>query len=403
MSMLPTSSAASLLFVWWYKVYLSRSWVKIQAVALLAFGFFSSFVWLFVSHIWLSRYLSGFSNLHLAFECCVWLSKMRVWLPASGFQLLPFHAAIQIWFVWVGLARLRQWPGTGPEQALAPNLEMYSSIQHDTHSRPCLPPNPTNLSVLAPLSSPVLSLFTNPRAIQGNNFLAFDAEWLSDSEDFPLNMLLISNVYRMELEHNKDFNLATGSLLLSDYCAIALPQALNNFTPPILSVSGIVHTVNTRDSTFYIDAHQYLRVYSGNRLIRVYCMFPDTKRFENNKPMPSQNSYAHVTGIVSRYVLAGPLPSDPGVHRPDVEYFVLEIDNITFLGRIPLPKAESSEASSSAQVSPAKRGQLGFFSGSPSKKPRTSASQPTKNKPLPPPPSSTHDNNDKHTHDGEKA
>ncbi|KAJ7930211.1 hypothetical protein B0H13DRAFT_1859046 [Mycena leptocephala] len=97
-------------------------------------------------------------------------------------------------------------------------------------------------------------------------------------------------------------------------------------------VCGVATNMNKEDATFEIVAEQYVSATRSSESFPTRCLIPDTPRFQNYKPILSKGKFVSVTGFLT------------GVERNDEKHFLLDVDQVVFLGQQPhsAPKAEHS-------------------------------------------------------------
>ncbi|KAJ7708260.1 hypothetical protein B0H17DRAFT_1125027 [Mycena rosella] len=99
-------------------------------------------------------------------------------------------------------------------------------------------------------------------------------------------------------------------------------------------VCGIATNPNKDDATFEVVAEQYVTATRSTECFPIRCLIPDTPRFRSYKPMPSKGKFVSVTGFLT------------GVERNNdhtVKHFLLDVDQVVFLGQsTSAPKAEQS-------------------------------------------------------------
>jgi hypothetical protein len=106
---------------------------------------------------------------------------------------------------------------------------------------------------------------------------------------------------------------------------------------PVVHACGLPISIDKEDSTFEINAEQYL---SANKqtdnVFPLRCLFPATPRWERYKPMPAKGKSVAIEGVIT------------GVERNEdrtVKHFIVDMEKVTFLGQTPTaPKAETSPA-----------------------------------------------------------
>ncbi len=116
----------------------------------------------------------------------------------------------------------------------------------------------------------------------------------------------------------------------------------DTFPLPFITITGLVQDASTSDFTFDINAAQYTQFFGHKRTFPAHLIFPDSPRYKNKKPMPGNNLFVSMSGFLSRVVVK---EHDPSQHNPThkVHHFVIDIDTIVFLGRIPLTPASPTK------------------------------------------------------------
>ncbi len=91
-----------------------------------------------------------------------------------------------------------------------------------------------------------------------------------------------------------------------------------------------------------VNAAQYMQFFGHKRTFPAHLIFPDSPRYKNKKPMPGNNLFVSVSGFLSRVAFKEP---DPSQHNPmhEVQHFIIDIDTIVFLGRVPLTPASPTK------------------------------------------------------------
>ncbi|KAJ7217387.1 hypothetical protein C8J57DRAFT_1095875 [Mycena rebaudengoi] len=104
---------------------------------------------------------------------------------------------------------------------------------------------------------------------------------------------------------------------------------------PYTHITGLPSNINKDDATFEVNVEQYIAATKSTKLFPARCLIPDTARFKNFKPVPSQGKCVSVMGHLS------------AVERDDnraVKNFFIDVDNVIFLGQQGggMPKAAES-------------------------------------------------------------
>ncbi|KAJ7934409.1 hypothetical protein B0H13DRAFT_2305834 [Mycena leptocephala] len=113
---------------------------------------------------------------------------------------------------------------------------------------------------------------------------------------------------------------------------VGSPENFDLSLPAFVQVCGVATNMNKEDATFEIVAEQYVSATRSSESFPTRCLIPDTPRFQNYKPIPSKGKFVSVTGFLT------------GVERNDEKHFLLDVDQVVFLGQQPhsAPKAEHS-------------------------------------------------------------
>lgn len=101
-------------------------------------------------------------------------------------------------------------------------------------------------------------------------------------------------------------------------------------------ICGVAGNIDSRDWTFDVTAGQYTTALKENRVSSVFPVHAvfrkDSPRYKNSKaPLPADNSYVSFQGFLNRIIYSDAC----GSQVP--QQFVVDIENITFLGRATLP------------------------------------------------------------------
>ena len=104
--------------------------------------------------------------------------------------------------------------------------------------------------------------------------------------------------------------------------------------PPYFQVTGVAMEVSKAEATFEVNVEQYISStksdpsqQAGGRskpTTRFLCHIPDSPRYRNGKPMPSNNRWVTICG----YVTGVDMSSD----NSEVEQFRINIENVAFCG-----------------------------------------------------------------------
>ncbi|KAJ7917782.1 hypothetical protein B0H13DRAFT_2321992 [Mycena leptocephala] len=115
------------------------------------------------------------------------------------------------------------------------------------------------------------------------------------------------------------------------------PENFSLSQPAFVQVCGLASNINKDDATFDVVVEQYISATRSPESFPTRCFIPDTPRFQNYKPVPNKGKFVSVTGFLT------------GVERDDdhaVKHFLLDVDQVVFLGQQPhsasAPKAEQS-------------------------------------------------------------
>ncbi|KAJ7828160.1 hypothetical protein B0H14DRAFT_3466537 [Mycena olivaceomarginata] len=107
--------------------------------------------------------------------------------------------------------------------------------------------------------------------------------------------------------------------------------------PAFVQICGLASNINKDDATFDVVVQQYISATRSAECFPTRCFIPDTPRFQNYKPIPNKGKFVSVTGFLT------------GVERDDdhtVKHFLIDVDQVVFLGQRPhsasAPKAEQS-------------------------------------------------------------
>ncbi len=103
----------------------------------------------------------------------------------------------------------------------------------------------------------------------------------------------------------------------------------------MVEVCWIPSNIDKKDSTFDIDARQYLSATrSADNAFPARCIFPPTALWEKYKLIPSKGKPVSVEGLLT------------GIERNDdrtIKHFIVDLEKVTFLTPTPVaPKAEES-------------------------------------------------------------
>jgi hypothetical protein len=100
----------------------------------------------------------------------------------------------------------------------------------------------------------------------------------------------------------------------------------------VVHVAGAALNINKEDSTFEVHPAQYLSATrTAENVFPVRCLFPDTKRWEKYKPVPSKGKSVLIDLLT-------------GLERNEdrsIKYFIVDLEKVTFLAPA-APKAEES-------------------------------------------------------------
>ncbi|KAJ7278110.1 hypothetical protein C8J57DRAFT_1221968 [Mycena rebaudengoi] len=194
---------------------------------------------------------------------------------------------------------------------------------------------------MSSVSLSAIAVLENPRQIPKTKTIVFDAQiYLGSSEPALIMSLHYYNADNMEFSDvtccKADIHPARTSptvevysqeLTPVDYHAfgdivhlvpLGSPENFDLRHQPVVHACGLPSSIDKEDSTFEINAEQYL---SANKqtdnVFPLRCLFPATPRWERYKPMPAKGKSVAIEGVM----------------------------NVTFLGQTPTaPKAETSPA-----------------------------------------------------------
>ena len=110
--------------------------------------------------------------------------------------------------------------------------------------------------------------------------------------------------------------------------------------PYSVTVGGLAVNINMSSSTFELDINLYLSaIYDKPSLTSstpIRCVFDDSPRWKNHKPMPynSRQGFVVVTGNLTGFILS---KADASGHQ-SIERFILTIRDVYFMGVVPPKK-----------------------------------------------------------------
>ncbi|KAJ7239147.1 hypothetical protein C8J57DRAFT_1246187 [Mycena rebaudengoi] len=213
---------------------------------------------------------------------------------------------------------------------------------------------------MSSVSLSTIAVLENPRQIPKTKTIVFDAQvYLGSSEPALLMSLHYYNADNMEFNDviccKADIHPARTSptvevysqeLTPVDYHAfgdiihlapLGSPESFDLCHRPVVHACGPASSIDKQDSTFEINAEQYLSVNKQtDNVFPIRCLFPATPRWEKYKPIPSKGKPVAVEGVLT------------GVERNEdrmVKHFIVDMEKVTFLGQAPTaPKAETSPA-----------------------------------------------------------
>ncbi|KAI0291972.1 hypothetical protein BC826DRAFT_1105697 [Russula brevipes] len=118
---------------------------------------------------------------------------------------------------------------------------------------------------------------------------------------------------------------------------LPIPAALAEHTPTGV-FSGICTDSNKADGSFHITASQYTTFHRALNAracsVLTICAHFDAGRYKSKKPIPAQNTYVSIQGLLTHFDV------DSVTLKPTV--FHLSVENISFMGRAPRPSAPLS-------------------------------------------------------------
>ncbi|KAJ6480066.1 hypothetical protein DFH09DRAFT_1341557 [Mycena vulgaris] len=222
-----------------------------------------------------------------------------------------------------------------------------------------------------------VAVLENPRVIPKSKAVVFDAQiYLGSSEPALITSLRYFNTNNIEFTDigcymvvihpartSPTIEVYSQELTPLDYHAfgdivwlvpLGSPENFNMRHHATVHVAGAAINVNKDDSTFEIQPVQYLSATrAADNVFPVRCLFPDTKRWERYKPIPSKGKSVLIEGLLT------------GLERNEdrtIKYFIIDLEKVTFLAPAPAaPKAEESPTKMVNQGTPARLKFTGFF------------------------------------------
>ncbi|KAJ7177789.1 hypothetical protein C8R46DRAFT_1212520 [Mycena filopes] len=221
-----------------------------------------------------------------------------------------------------------------------------------------------------------VAVLENPRLIPKSKFVVFDAQiFLGSSEPALITSLRYFNTKNIEFADVSAYSVVihpartsptievySQELTPLDYhvfgdivwlVPLGSPENLDMRHHAVVHVAGAALNINNDDSTFEIHPVQYVSATrTTDNVFPVRCLFPDTKRWEKYKPVPSKGKSVLIEGLLT------------GLERNDdrsVKYFVVDLEKVTFLAPAAPPKAEESPTKIVTQGTPARLKFTGFF------------------------------------------
>ncbi|KAJ6485221.1 hypothetical protein DFH09DRAFT_1339874 [Mycena vulgaris] len=237
------------------------------------------------------------------------------------------------------------------------------------------------------------AVLENPRLIPKTKSIVFDAQiYLGSSEPALITSLRYFNSDNLEFPEVGSYSVViqpartlptievySQELTPVDYHAfgdivwiipLGSPENFDMRHHAVVHVAGFATNVNEDDLTFEIHATQYVSATkTADNVFPVRCLFPDTKRWEKYKPLPTKGKATAIEGLLT------------GVERNEdrtVKYFIVDLEKVTFLGPASAaPKAKESPTKLVNTGTPARLKFTGFFG---SQKPDTKSGEPNPKK-----------------------
>ncbi|KAJ6455546.1 hypothetical protein C8R47DRAFT_1060777 [Mycena vitilis] len=197
-----------------------------------------------------------------------------------------------------------------------------------------------------------IAVLENPRLIPKSKVVVFDAQiYLGSSEPALISSLRYFNTHDIKFADvgcpartSPTIEVWSQEIAPLNYHAfgdiawlvpLGSPENFNVRHHATVQVAGAAVNVNKDDSTFEIHAVQYLSATRApDNVFPVRCLFPDNKRWERYKPVPSKGKSVLVEGLLT------------GLERNEdrtVKHFIIDLEKVTFLTPAPAaPKAEES-------------------------------------------------------------
>ncbi|PPR02986.1 hypothetical protein CVT24_012191 [Panaeolus cyanescens] len=149
---------------------------------------------------------------------------------------------------------------------------------------------------------------------------------------------------------------------------------------PVVILAGVASNIQKDSSTFSVEIEQYISCLKPNKtdnntstsksrvqVTSFSCFIPDSPRYRNGKPMPSNNRYVNVFGFLTD-LIASAQKRKVGL----IDAFEVEVNNIIFCGQFLPPASHSSQSTSSnTPLKPANGTAKSLFSYSSPKTPST--------------------------------
>ncbi|KAJ7658456.1 hypothetical protein B0H17DRAFT_1213203 [Mycena rosella] len=122
--------------------------------------------------------------------------------------------------------------------------------------------------------------------------------------------------------------------------------------PAFVQMCGLATNPDKDDGTFEVIAEQYVTATRSAECFPICCLIPDTPRFHKYKPISSKGKFVSVTGFLT------------GIERNDdhtVKHFLLDVDQVVFLGQSASAPKDERSPNKIASGTPARLKFTGFL------------------------------------------